>query len=95
MPILKRDLRRCLIQKFGFEEVPGSRHEAVSLIVEGRKVATTRFSRSGRDIDDSLLTLMARQIRVNLSTLKQMHSCTVGLDEYLAHLERGGHLNRP
>jgi len=66
MPIPKRDLRRCLIGKFHFQVVPGSRHEAVALFVGDVKIATARFSRSHAELNDSILTLIARELWVNL-----------------------------
>lgn len=92
MPIKKRDLRRCFLQKFGFEEVAGSRHEAVALIIGGRKVATTRFSRGHREIGDKVLTMIAREIGVPLGYLKRMHDCTRDRSEYLSHLRNTGRL---
>lgn len=92
MAISKNDLRKCLLKKFGFQEVAGSKHEAVSLFVNGKKVATTRFSRSHRDLSDKTLRLIARELWVQLSYLREMHGCTKGLDEYLSHLEKYGYL---
>lgn len=82
MPIPKDRLRTCLIGKFRFEEVPGSKHEALSLFVDGRKVATTRFSRSYSEINDTILKMIAREIWVQLKYLKQMYECTKSRDDY-------------
>ena len=93
MPITKSDLRRCLVQKFGFSDVSGSKHEALSLIVDGRNVATTRFSRSWNDIDDSMLRQIARELWSKAQDLRQMCDCTISRDEYLQKLYREGHLD--
>jgi hypothetical protein len=93
MTITKRELQKSLLQKFGFEETPGSRHEAMSLILNGKKVATVRFSRSHRDLSDRVLTLIAREGWVNLSYLKKMIGCTKSRADYLAHLEEKGYLD--
>ncbi|GEM_PF-3364209 len=93
MLIQKEDLRRCLISKFGFEEVAGSKHEAVLIFVGGRKVATTRFSRSQRNIDDTIMKLIARQIWVQLGYLKQMYNCARFREDYLRHLVQNGHIS--
>jgi len=92
MPIQKRDLRQCLTGKFGFEEVEGSRHEAVTLFIEGRKIATARFSRSHSDVGDEILGLIAKEIRVQLNFLKRMYGCTKSRDDYLNHLRDTGYL---
>lgn len=86
MPISKRDLRRSLIEKFGFEKVSGSRHEALTLFLADRKAATARFSRAQTEIDDSILRLIARQLWVPLGYLKQMVACTKSREDYLRHL---------
>lgn len=80
------------MRKFGFEEVAGSKHEALSLIVGGRKVATTRFSRSWQDIDDSILRLIARELWVTAKDLKQMCDCLISHEQYLQRLRNEGRL---
>jgi len=94
MPISKARVRRQLLQKFGFEEVRGSRHEAIAFFYDGQKVATTRFSRgSRREIDDDLLKVMAREVRVsNLSFFKGMIDCPKSLDDYIEKLKQGGYI---
>jgi hypothetical protein len=92
MPVKKRDLRQCLLQKFRFEEVPGSKHEAISLFVDNKKVATTRFSRCRKDISDPLLMLIAREIWVQLGYLKEMYDCTKSRDDYLQYLQNSKHI---
>jgi hypothetical protein len=62
MPMPSRDVRRMLMNKFDFEEVKGSKHDAVAFVFEGKKIATTRFSRAARDIGDSILKQMAKQV---------------------------------
>lgn len=93
MPYQKRIIRNCLISKFGFEEVEGSRHEAVAFFYEGKKVATTRFSRKrkGNDIDNDLLGEMAKQIHVyTLNFFKGMVDCTQSRDAFIKRLKEGG-----
>jgi hypothetical protein len=93
MPYKKREVRGKLITKFHFEEVPGSKHEAVSFLFKGKKVATTRFSRKtkGSDIDDYLLKQMAIEIRVNtLNFFKGMIDCTNTKGDFLKRLQEGG-----
>jgi hypothetical protein len=93
MAIKTRDLRKCLITKFGFEPVGGTKHEAVALIVDGRKVATTRFSFSSPEIRDNLLSRIADQVRVDLQTLKRMCECTVSAEEYRVRLRQSGYMD--
>ena len=91
MPFNKRDFIATLERKFGFEQVDGSDHDAYAFFYDGRKIATTRFSRSHRDIDDTLLTQIARQIRVHdRKFLNEMVSCTRSREDFLQRLRDGG-----
>lgn len=93
MPMAKRDIRDCLMRKFGFEAVAGSLHDAVALKVGGKKVATVRFSRAHSQIDDTILTLMAREARVNRAQLRKMCECTISAEQYLTLMRRRGFLD--
>ncbi len=91
-PIKKRDLQTCFKKKFGFDEMDGSKHEAVSLFIDEKKIATVRFSRSHRSISDTILSRIAKQCWVNITELRQMYDCTISRDDYLKLLEENGHL---
>lgn len=89
MPYSKRRVKRELIRKFGFEEVEGSKHEAIAFYYCGEKVATTRFSRgSVRDIDNNILNFMAKEVRVyRLGFFKDMIDCPKSLEDYINRLK--------
>ena len=98
MIIGARDMKALLMTKFGFAEVPGSKHDAVAFFYEGTKVATTRFSRgSGVEIDDNLLSVIAKyEVRAGtLGFLKGMLQCSNGPEDYLAQLRLQGFLKPP
>jgi len=84
-----------LISKFGFMEVSGSRHEAVAFYYAGRKIATTRFSRGSRtEISDALLSVMAKEIRVQtLAFIKKMLDCTKSKQEFIDRLRELGFIS--
>lgn len=82
----------CLTRKFGFTTGAGTKHEALELYAEGRKVAITRLSRSHDEISDPLLSQIARQIHVNSRILRQMCECTVSAQEYIETLREQGRL---
>ncbi len=92
MPYKAKDIRRLLLDKFQFEPVEESRHDAIAFFHMGKKIATTRFSRGSRaEVDDSLLKMIARQTRVeNLRFFKEMLDCTRSRDDYLSKLEEDG-----
>jgi len=92
MPIDKKDLRRCLVQKFGFQDVPGTKHDAVALFVKDRKVATTRFSRGRDTINPAILSQIAKQIWVQLSYLQGMYDWHNSCEDYLELLRHNDRL---
>lgn len=69
--------------KFGFEEVPKSRHDSYQLYYGEKRVAMTYMSRGHREIQDSILSKMAKQIGVNLGIFKEMIDCTIDRRGYL------------
>jgi hypothetical protein len=93
MPIPSNKLCKTLTNKFKFELIGGTKHERVALFIEDKQVATTGFSRgSKKDISDSLLGQMAREIFVTPGFLKKMNDCTKDYDDYVAYLEEIGKL---
>jgi hypothetical protein len=88
VPLPQRDVKDALLNKFGFQEVQGRNHDGMAFYYEGKRVATTWFSRaSGRVIQDDILQQMARQIGVStLSFFKGMITCSKSLDDYVQHL---------
>ncbi len=95
--VTKGELKTSLVSKFGFEEVPGKKHEAVALTVNNKRVTTTRFSRNLRSasLHPSLLRQIAGQLRLEpgeLSTLYAMVGCTESREDYLKKLKERGYL---
>jgi hypothetical protein len=90
MPLKKDDIEEKLANKFHFRKIKGkgrNDHERWAFYFKEKKIATTGFSRGfkgGTDLDDGLLTVMAREVRVQtLHNFKGMISCTVTLEKYL------------
>ena len=94
MVIPKRNLQKCLRKKFGFVDVGGSKHDALALFYEDRKVATVRFSFGQREIDDTILKLIAKEAWVQLGFLKGMYSCKKSEQDYIKFLDENN-LLRP
>jgi hypothetical protein len=94
MSIRKTELQKILTQKFGFTEVPGSRHEALALFVDGYKVATVRFSRSHKEISDPIFRLLARECWVQSGYLREMVQCSKSHSDYLDYLQKNGYLQK-
>jgi len=93
MPIPVEKLRSCLLTKFKFEPLHRTKHRACTLIVDGKRVATTQFSRTkkNKDIGPQLLAQIAKdQLFVPKNVLEEMYFCTVSRDDYLEHLRDAG-----
>lgn len=101
MPLKKGEIESKLLSKFGFQWVESSgrgSHERLAFYHEGRKIATTGFSRGFRkneDLDDSLCKVMAREVRVQtLNFFKGMINCPNSLDDYRNRLREQGYISR-
>lgn len=94
MPLSSDDVLSQLLKKFHFEKASGTRHDTYTLIINGRRAATTRFSRGRRrTLPDSLLRTMAREVHApSLAFFRDMIECTVSEAAYLEHLRQAGHL---
>jgi hypothetical protein len=91
----KRVMKQTLQGKFHYVEEQETKHDRIAFYYNGKKVATTGFSRgAGPDVDDpSLLAVMAKEVRVNqLSFLRQMIECTRSYDDYIKRLREGGYI---
>ncbi|MBE3116480.1 hypothetical protein IMZ68_04680 [Candidatus Bathyarchaeota archaeon] len=92
MPLDKQLVRDTLLSKFKFEEVEGTKHGRIAFFYNNKKIATTGFSRGSRkDLDDSLLGIMAKEILVlKLGFFKGMITCSNSRLDYLKVLNDGG-----
>jgi hypothetical protein len=91
----KRVMKQTLQGKFHYVEEPEAKHDRIAFYHNGKKVATTGFSRgAGPDIGDpSLLAQMAKEVRVNqLSFFKRMIECTRSYDDYIKRLREGRYI---
>lgn len=99
MPLKAGMIVDKLKNKFGFEWVVvngRNPHERLAFYFEGKKIATTGFSRSFRpntDIDDTLITPFMREVRVQTAKqFKGMINCTVSLENYISILREQGYI---
>ena len=92
MPFKTRDVEDRLVGKFHFS-VYDKDHKVYELYINQRKVVTTKISHGGREINDSILAQMAKQVGVKrLSYFKEMMLCTKSSDDYLQELKMNGRL---
>ena len=88
------DLRRLLESILGFEYESGD-HIRYVLRVNGRIIARTKFSHSWRgnqQIDDSILSLQARQLHCSSQTLKNLLRGNLGKKDYFRELLKAGRI---
>ena len=91
------DLRRVLAVILGFELEGGGDHVRYVLRVNGIIVARTKFSRSWRgnqQIDDSILSLQAKQMHCSVKMLKSLLQGRLGKEDYFRVLLDGGFISQ-
>jgi hypothetical protein len=86
MPLSARKVDRALVHKAGFIR-QDRRHRVYLLEVAGRTVAQTLMSHGAREIDDSLIALMARQIGLTSQQFKDLVNCPLTRQAYLHLLQ--------
>ncbi|MGE0085531.1 MAG: hypothetical protein AB7S75_14055 [Desulfococcaceae bacterium] len=91
MPVSVRILDHILVNILGFERRMG-RHQIYVLRIGEKQVARTLISHGVREISDSLLSLIARQMRITPVQLKKIISGELGRTDYY-HLLGIGDVN--
>lgn len=85
MPLKSKDLESKLIHKFGFSRAKSRSddHRWYQLDVPGCPLIVTKISLGkGEEIKPKLEGMIARQLRVKVSFLREMIGCTKSLEDY-------------
>lgn len=88
----KRDVEAALLAK-GFQARSGDHTYLIYITNDGKKsMAKTKTSHgsSGRDIDDSLLAMMARQCALTKKQFLELLDCPMSREEYEGTLRQNG-----
>ena len=85
MPLPASKVDKALVNKIGFER-QNRRHRVYLLKIGSRTVAQTLMSHSARDVDDKILSMLARQMGIRQSELQDIVSCILDREGYLALL---------
>lgn len=96
MGVSVNDLTYVLLSVLGFERVDGD-HVRFVLRVKGRIVVRTMYSRSWRgntQIDDSILSSIARQLCCTNKTLKGLVQKRLGKEDYLREIFLCGRISQ-
>jgi hypothetical protein len=89
VPKSARDITAGLTKK-GFVTRPGD-HIFFHLLVDGRKtIVNTKISRGAKEVDDRLLGVMARQVRLNRRQFLDLIDCPLAFDDYVRILRASG-----
>ena len=94
MPVkAKRDVEAALKKK-GFAQDDGDHHWFFYWTLDGKKttVRTKTSHGSTKDLGDSLLKEMARQVRISKVQFLDLVDCPLGREEYERLLREGGHV---
>jgi hypothetical protein len=89
--IKTKDIHKALTGK-GFRVVE-SHHEMLWFFVQGKKTSIrTRLSHGSEEYDDSLLGLMAKQLKLRRADLDRLIECPLTENEYVNKLIHDGHV---
>lgn len=91
MPKPAKDVAAGLLKK-GFE-LRQNDHAFYHLFVDGKKtIVSTKISHGEREITDSLLGMMARQVKLTRKQFNDLVDCPLEFDEYVKLLRKAGHV---
>jgi hypothetical protein len=92
VPRKTRDVKRALTSK-GFREEKRD-HYYYFFTHNGQKVSAvyTKISHGEAEITDNLISLMAKQVRLNNADFCRFIDCSLAADDYVRKLQQSGHL---
>jgi hypothetical protein len=84
MPLKTNELESKLVHKFGFDQAHtrSSDHRWYEINVPGCPPILTKVSHGAKELSPSLESMIARQLRVRKTFLREMINCTKSLDDY-------------
>jgi hypothetical protein len=95
MPRKTIDVLRGLTNQ-GFRQSEGDHHYFTYFSLAGKKTAVfTKMSHSHKEIDVSLISLMARQCKVPKSSFENLVDCPLSQNDYEVMLVSSGHVAPP
>lgn len=88
MPFATRQVRRALVRKHGFVEDTSGPHRVFKRWHQGRLIGITELSHgaSGRDVSETLLGLMAKELGVRGPEFRGAIDCRVDPNTFLSAL---------
>lgn len=93
MPKPAKDVDAALCRK-GFKS-HDSHHVYYYLWVNGKKTTVrTHISHGEKEIDDNLLSFMAKQVKLTKKLFGDLIDCPLTHDQYVEHLRNAGHVEK-
>ena len=93
MPKPAKTVDTALCSK-GFRSHNGD-HVYYYLYVDDRKtVVRTKISHGEKEINDNLLGLMARQVKLSKKLFGDLIDCPLSYEQYVSHLRETGHVTK-
>lgn len=81
---LKANVLESALTKKGFTEDVSKKHKKYAIIKNGKKTGiNTHTSHGHKEIDDSMLSVIARQMKITRKELYRFADCTLTEDEYM------------
>ena len=94
-PYKPRVIQNALTSK-GFRMHHGSSHKKLTLYIDDKKTSVFTFlSHGAKTYDDSLLSIMKKQLRIEKDELCDLIDCPISGEDYLNILIDRGHIQRP
>ena len=85
-----RNIKTALLKK-GFVESPYRDHHFYTFFYQGTKTSIrTKISHGETDIDDGLISAMAKQVHLNKPDFAQLVECPLSEEEYIIRLIEKG-----
>jgi hypothetical protein len=94
MPLKRSDIHSALKAK-GFQEEMGDHAFFVFNTSQGKKTpiyTKTSHGSGSKDIDDSMVAKMARQVKLNAKQFRDLIACTLSGSDYETQLVQQGHV---
>jgi len=58
-------------------------------------LTNAKISHGEKEIDDNLLSIMARQVKLTKKLFIDLIDCPLSEEQYVKHLRDGGHVSKP
>jgi len=95
MTVSVKKLKSTLVKKTKLqaERSEGRRHTIYTIVYQGKCIGITEISRSWKEVDDSMLTQIAKELHITNQQLMKLVGCPGTFDHYIQWVKQAGKLN--